>query len=104
MESMFARQGDIGILHTKQTAERKKPVAPICGQLILGHGSATGHRHTVSSDDASLYEAGEDLLLVVHKDTKMLHPEHENKIIPAGAYLVRRQREWLQEEVKYVVD
>ena len=104
MESMFARQGDIGILHTQQTTDGKKPVASVGGQLTLGHGSATGHRHTVNSDDAALYEAGSDLLLVVRKDTPMLHPEHENKIIPAGTYLVRRQREQFQEEARYVQD
>lgn len=104
MENMFARQGDIGLLHTQQTAEGKKPVAPIGCQLTLGHGSATGHRHTVSSEDAALYEAGSDLLLVVRKDTPMLHPEHENKIIPVGTYLVRRQREQFQEEARYVAD
>ena len=47
---------------------------------------------------------GRPPLLVVRKDTPMLHPEHENKIIPAGTYLVRRQREQFQEEARYVQD
>jgi hypothetical protein len=103
---IFARQGDIGILFTSLTPKHSAvKVAPdASGRLTLGHGSATGHRHTVSAQDADLYEHGQDLLLIVHKDTPMLHPEHENKVIPAGSYIVRRQREWFQEEARYVAD
>jgi hypothetical protein len=43
-------------------------------------------------------------MLELHKDTPMFHPEHENKVIPAGSYIVRRQREWFQEEARYVAD
>lgn len=104
MSTIYARQGDIGILTTDDKPDGKKPVLPVAGQLTLGHGTSTGHRHTVAASDADLFEAGGDLLLVVRKDTPMLHPEHENKIIPVGTYLVRRQREWLQEEASYVQD
>ena len=41
-----------------------------------------------------------DLILVVHKDTPMLHPEHGNKTIAAGIYIVRRQKDG----VNYVAD
>lgn len=85
---IFARQGDIGILYA---AESDKPtgkkVEPIGGQLTLGHGSATGHRHTVSCADADMYEhtrgpIGLDLLLVVHHETEMVHPEHNPDYVP----------------------
>jgi hypothetical protein len=102
---IFARQGDIGILYAnKETPEGKKPVVAQDGQLTLGHGAATGQRHTVSAEDAELYEHGQDLLLIVKKDTPMLHPEHDNKVIPVGSYIVRRQREQFQEEARYVAD
>lgn len=101
---IYARQGDIGILLTNQTPDDKKRVSPEGGQLTLGHGSATGHRHTVSAEDADLYEAGPDLLLVVRQETPVIHPEHENKPLPAGSYLIRRQHEVIQEEVRRVED
>jgi len=102
---IFARQGDIGILYAHNiNPDGKKPVKPEGGQLTLGHGSATGHRHTVSAEDADMYEHGNDLLLIVRKDTPMLHPEHANKIIPTGGYIVRRQHEVIQEEVRRVED
>ena len=102
---IYARQGDIGILHAQgETPEGRKQVTPQDGQLTLGHGSATGHRHTVAAADADLYEAGSDLLLVVHKDTPVVHPEHENKVLPSGSYIIRRQHEVLEEEVRRVED
>ncbi len=101
---LFARQGDIGLIWTDEPVGKRRAVPAEGGQLTLGHGSATGHRHTVRDVDAELYENGTDLLLIVKQDTPMLHPEHENRIIPAGSYIVRRQREWLDEEARNVAD
>lgn len=105
MTRIYARQGDIGILYAQgEKPEGRKKVAPQDGQLTLGHGSATGHRHTVAAADADLYEADSDLLLVVHKETPVVHPEHENKVLPAGSYIVRRQHEVLEEEQRAIED
>ena len=107
---IYARQGDIGLLFYPQDVfdpEDHDEVDAVAGRLDLGIGTATSHRHQVSAADAQLFRQKpgkavhlqaalnpwdeSDLILVVHKDTPMLHPEHGNKTITAGLYIVRRQ-------------
>jgi hypothetical protein len=116
--TLFARQGDIALIHSDRSTDGKKRVEPVNGELTLGHGSATGHRHGVLATDAEMYEDGADLLLVVNRPTRMLHPEHGverttesgevdsvTNVIPEGIYTVRRQREQFGvEEIQYVQD
>lgn len=106
---IYCRQGDIGILYTDKTPDGKKKIEPTNGQHTLGHGSATGHRHTVNAEDADLYDDAPDLLMVVHRKTRMNHIEHDREQSPAkvlipGRFTVRRQGERLGEEVRNVQD
>lgn len=116
---IYARQGDIGLLfypHDVFDPEHYEEVDAVASRLDLGIGAATSHRHRVAAADAQLFRQKpgnavhlqaalnpwdeSDLILVAHKDTTMLHPEHGNKTIAAGIYIVRRQKDG----VNYVAD
>jgi hypothetical protein len=111
---IYARQGDIGILFANgETPDGRKKIEPDAGGwLTLGHGASTGHRHAVAAKDADLYDAltpGGDLLLVVHRETRMEHPEHDiekdpTKVLIPGTFPVRRQHEVFGEERRDVQD
>jgi len=74
------------------------------GRLILIEGEVTGHAHAVDSKHAALYLGTIGMLLVVKKATELMHEEHDNIPLKEGTYVVKRQREYTPEEIKYVQD
>lgn len=98
------RQGDVFIERVKEIpagATRQKPEA---GRIILAHGEATGHHHSLEADAADWWKAGEEQFLEVQRATEVVHQEHAPVQLPAGIYRVRRQREYSPEAIRNVAD
>lgn len=98
---IYARQGDIGLLYFSGGffPDEHEEILPTGGLFDLASGAATANRHQVAAADCRMFQpkvrvrGNADVILHVEKDTPMLHPEHENKIIEKGTYIVRRQRD-----------
>lgn len=89
------RQGDV-LLIRRDDIERAigQPTPAENGRLILAHGEATGHHHSVADTDAELIRIGERMLLAVARQTALEHQEHAPLTLEPGVYEVRRQREY----------
>ena len=72
------------------------------GRLVLEEGEATGHAHVVRDESAQLVSAGQAsaLYLLVNGSmpARLEHEEHATLLVPPGAYAVRRQREWSDDD------
>lgn len=100
------RQGDVFLKpFSGNISQGAKPVLPENGNLILAHGEATGHAHTVTADKCRLYNLPDGgMLLEVLSPTTVMHQEHEHLPIAQGLYFVTRQREYTPDEIRRVAD
>ena len=98
---MQFRQGDVLVERIEAIPEDAK--AEI-GPVILAHGEATGHAHTIKSRYAKLLSTGTDRFLRTTKPVRLVHQEHGAIEIPAGEYRVTRQREYSPEAIRNVAD
>jgi hypothetical protein len=106
MQTQF-RQGDVLVERIGRTVKFSdhQPVDPVHGRLILAHGEATGHTHSVASEDAVMVLAADGtLLLDVLVETPLTHQEHDAIPLPVGRYRVTRQREYAPEAIRNVSD
>lgn len=111
MKNPIIRQGDILIVPIAQLpAAAVKPVAPEHGRVVLAHGEATGHHHSIRLEDrVALFRedgSGGGLFLSVMGDAPVAleHQEHHALQIPPGSFEVRRQKEYAPEEIRTVLD
>jgi hypothetical protein len=99
MDVMF-RQGDVLMLRVNGNADefRERVAEPRAdGQVVLAYGEVTGHAHAIADDAATLWRLpGDDRLLLIAgtRDVALRHEEHATVMVPPGAYVVRRQREF----------
>lgn len=91
------RQGDVLLVATKPTTEKKKVLKAEDGKLILARGEATGHHHSVAEQDGVLYENEHGLteLEIQAAVAPFVHPEHKEIELPRRTYRVVRQREYM---------
>jgi len=108
----MAMQGDVAIIRITDIPEGAIKQDAINGHLIVTH-SETGHNHVIDdSDDVALLQDPDDELqayLQVNSDSVELRhlrsfDTHETIIIPAGNYVVRRQREYIPEGYRRAAD
>lgn len=95
------RQGDILIIAVAAIPADAAPVAPTGGRHVLATGETTGHAHTIAAAPSTAYLAApnrEMYLLVKEGEALLRHEEHGPIVLPPGAYVVRRQREWTEAE------
>lgn len=113
------RQGDV-LIERIENLIPGKPIEPENGRVILAHGEVTGHAHEIAHPQfATLHEVSEALRLlgdldgadkmtnaglVLTKDATLVHQEHATINLPAGNFIVRRQREYSPEEIRNVAD
>jgi hypothetical protein len=97
------RQGDVIIERVRtipdDAAEQK------CAVIVLAHGEATGHAHTISAESATmlLTPSGEKFL-TIRQPVELIHQEHAPITIKPGKYRFRQQREYSPEEIRNVAD
>lgn len=92
------RQGDVLIVKISKMPDRIQPV----NTDIVVHGETTGHAHRLQGGE--LYSTGEQLFIQAGVNAKMVHEEHDTIVIPQGIYKVIRQREYDENQVRYVSD
>ena len=91
------RQGDILLIATDAVPADAVPVTPTEGRHILATGETTGHAHAIEASATTAYLAApnrEMYPLVKEGEALLRHEEHGPIVLPPGAYVVRRQREW----------
>lgn len=59
----------------------------------LAEGEATGHHHTATAQDATVYGDSDERLLSAPSGTTITHEEHCEGALPPGEYDIRRQQE-----------
>ncbi|HKA50489.1 MAG TPA: hypothetical protein VKK19_12950 [Candidatus Dormibacteraeota bacterium] len=99
----MVRQGDVLLVPIAAIPEGRS-ATPVDGRLIVAHGEATGHHHSVASRDAALVEAAEGVFLSIMAATPLEHPEHAAIWLEPGAYRVVTQREYAPQEIVRVRD
>lgn len=88
-EKMFIQQGDVLIKKVSSVKGKK------LNHLTLAKGEATGHHHTITEGDATLYEQNGVLYLHVESEKATLtHQEHKPVEIPQGDYVIEQVKEY----------
>ena len=78
---------------------------PENGRIILAHGEATGHHHSLKADAADWWkDADGSQFLTVKTATAVVHQEHAPIALAPGRYRVVRQREYSPSEIRNVAD
>ena len=105
MTKKHYRQGDVLIEQVAEIPAGVKRVKPEAGRIILAHGEATGHHHSIDADAANWWktDSGEQFVTVKEK-TQVVHQEHSPIDLPRGKYRVTRQREYSPEAIRNVAD
>jgi hypothetical protein len=98
------RQGDVFLRQVEQLPLEAREASGTA-RIVLAYGEATGHSHSVSVQEAKLYNLQDQHFLVVATTAKLVHEEHETIPLPAGVYKVVRQREYAPDgSLQYVSD
>jgi hypothetical protein len=108
MSPKIYRQGDVLLELLPSLPPSARPVTTN-GLLILAHGEATGHHHSIRSSTARLYREeesdGVSYVEIAEALALLEHQEHAAIPLPRGCYRVIRQREYTPKGVpKSVVD
>ena len=106
------RQGDVLIIPVGEMPPGLAPVKRDAhDRIVLAEGEVTGHAHAIAAPDAELFSdpaatvAAADRYLRLRSTTTVDHEEHGQITLPPGDYVVRRQREWTdQDEPRTVLD
>lgn len=101
------RQGDILLIPVRSIPDGATSVQRENGRVVLAYGEATGHVHAIADPEAELLAVSEQAdrwLRVRTQVAQLSHQEHGTITLPAGNYIVRRQREYQPEAVRYVAD
>lgn len=97
------RQGDILLKEVDKLPTDAQP-EPVSDCVVLAHGSATGHTHAFSNEDAKVFSSGNRRFVELQEGAKLVHEEHSTLTFSAGFYEVVRQREYSAEEIRNVAD
>lgn len=106
------RQGDVLVLGLPKPLPAGAELTPIAAEgtrTVLAHGEVTGHAHALPASCTAMFAPSDDLkrllgledgdrILRVEEPTQLAHEEHSAIAIPAGDFIVRRQREWTDAE------
>ena len=101
----FYRQGDVLIIKIDKLPDELQKAK----DMVLLEGETTGHMHRVSGN-ATVFEpprySGDGLLKIVEakEGTQIVHEEHAPITLEPGIYECRRQREYDEKEIRYVMD
>ena len=103
------RQGDVLIVPVTPT--EVPGCAPVPrdrrGRMVLARGEATGHAHVIVGPDTVLLADRDDvdrLFVKIVTRARVVHEERGTITIPAGAYRILRQREYVPGAYRYVAD
>lgn len=101
------RQGDVLIQKVEEIPDGCVAVPLENGAAVLAHGEATGHAHAFYEPVEFVEEPKTKRRFVVIEGgaaKALKHEEHSPIYLPPGKYEIVRQREWHEEEERYVAD
>lgn len=103
------RQGDVLILKVNNFDKSQivKAIDRDKGGVVLAYGEVTGHSHQIREDAATLFSLANqdnDRLLTVSETVNLVHEEHSTIVLEPGDYLIRKQREYIPNDVRLVAD
>jgi hypothetical protein len=106
------RQGDVLVIPVDEVPAGLVPVKrDDRDRIVLAEGEVTGHAHAIAAPDAELFSDpsatadAADRYLRVRSIATLDHEEHGTITLTPGDYIVRRQREWTdQDEPRPVLD
>jgi len=111
----YAAQGDILIVRCEAIPDAALLVPRDSGRIIVTH-SETGHHHVIERPRVDMYQDADPLVawLEVHGDESLPeiaelvhcrpHDTHETIGLSPGRYQIRRQREYVPEGYRQVMD
>jgi len=110
----MAAQGDFIIFRVDTIPENLEKIRPEQGYLTIAH-SETGHDHVMLAERTTAYKdrmTSDDklfeLFLSVEAPTEIIHKRsydtHEALLVPAGNYVIKRQREYTPEGYRRAAD
>lgn len=110
----MAAQGDFIIIRIDEIPANVEPFAPEGNHYVIAH-SETGHNHVMVMDRVQAYKPANvadkdvfELFLSVDSPTEIEHlrsfDTHEALQVPAGKYVVKRQREYVPEGFRKAAD
>ena len=99
MKNKTYRQGDVLIERVteipKEAVKQKHD-----GKIILAHGEATGHHHSIECDAADWWKQDNgDQFVAIPKQSAVVHQEHGAIALPKGFYRVTRQCEYVPKQM-----
>ena len=106
MTQKIYRHGDVLIRRVGAIPKTATPQKPEAGRIILAHGEATGHHHSLEADAADWWKAADsdEQFINITKATEVVHQEHSKIPLPPGKYSVTRQREYTPQAIRNVAD
>lgn len=109
MPKMFmARQGDVLIMSAPDAIQAGEIVPRDNGRIVLAYGEVTGHAHAILDREAELRVIPDTddrfLRIMAASGAELRHEEHSTIFLPPGEYVVRRQREYSPEAIRFVAD
>lgn len=105
MKTKLYRQGDVLIERIAKLPTGLKKQQKPNGRIILAHGEATGHHHSLASDPADWWKTDKgEQFLTVKEETSIEHQEHAPITLTPGHYRILRQREYTPEAIRNVAD
>lgn len=98
------RQGDVLIERVGRIPKDAVKSPAENGRIILAHGEATGHHHSLDIADADWWKTADEQFIEVKKPAEVVHQEHAPIALEPGKYRVKRQREYSPEAIRNVAD
>ena len=100
------RQGDVLIRRISSIPTSAKAQKPENGRIILAHGEATGHHHSIEADAADWWKSADsdEQFVSVKSHTAVVHQEHAPIDLPPGKYSILRQKEYTPQQIRNVAD
>ena len=111
----IAAQGDFIIIRVDNLPKNLVEIAPENSKYVVAH-SETGHNHVMEADNVIAYKSDKitddttlfELFFSVKEPTTIEHlrsfDTHETLLVPAGNYVVKRQREYVPEGFRRAAD
>lgn len=106
-QRFMARQGDVLIIEiTENIPPDAKLIERENGKIILAHGEATGHAHSIDVKTANFFAASANLrFLKTDEAAVLVHQEHAPIQLPAKTiFQIVRQREFTPTRIVNVAD
>ena len=99
----YFRQGDV-VLATVEALPEGAKLRKDKGDVVLKHGTATGHSHRIRTGARVHKTEDKEFLEVTKKTASLIHEEHATIKLPQGCYEIIQQREHTAAGIRNVTD